>query len=305
MSYQLGNAKVWDGTEWVEAEGGAPGAAAITGTTGSPTETTITDGGVTYDVYQFTGSGSITVGTAGFAELLLVGGGASGGAGIAAGGGAGGHLSIASAYLPAGALTVTVGAGGAAAVVPANDTPLDGQNGFGSRIGDYVSPGGGAGSAFVATRSSGNYRAGRGHVGGSGGGASGWLTGSSAPGGGVSVAGLGNSGGIGANSLGAGGGGGAGTAGSDGVSNAGGNGGNGLANSITGTSVTRAGGGGGAGDGGTYGSGGTGGGGDAANNPGISGDANTGGGGGASRVQDTSSTSGSGGSGIVIVRVAV
>ena len=52
---------------------GGIGKATVTGTTGSPTVDSSTRAGKT--IYKFTGSGSITIGTAGTAELLVVGGG--------------------------------------------------------------------------------------------------------------------------------------------------------------------------------------------------------------------------------------
>ena len=65
-----------------------------------------------YKYITFTSSGTLTVTTPGFADIVVVGGG--GGSGfIGSGGGAGGVLQITNAYLPVGTLTVTVGAGGA------------------------------------------------------------------------------------------------------------------------------------------------------------------------------------------------
>ena len=89
--------------------GGGIGNATVTGTTGSPSVDSSTRAGKT--IYNFTGSGSITVGTAGTAEVFVLGG---GGGGSSGGGGAGGLYYSTSAFLPAGTLTVTVGAGGAA-----------------------------------------------------------------------------------------------------------------------------------------------------------------------------------------------
>ena len=96
--------------------GGVP-KATVTATTGSPSVDSSTRAGKT--IYNFTGSGSITVGTAGTAEILVVGGGGAGGRGQAttcAGGGAGGYIYDTSALLPSGTLTVTVGAGGTSPV---------------------------------------------------------------------------------------------------------------------------------------------------------------------------------------------
>jgi len=297
----------YDSTQWVPLSAGL-GAAVVDSTTGSPTVTSgTTIGGTAYDIYAFTGSGSIIIDEAGLVDFLLIGGGASGGAMIGAGGGAGGHESLNQAFLPAGTATVTVGAGGASSVVSLSMQPRHGQNGFGSKLGPYVVPGGGAGAALGAARDSGDFRSHPGFLGGSGGGSSGYIEGSSAAAGGVSISGLGNSGGVGGDNRGGGGGGGAGAVGSNGSGQNGGNGGAGVANSITGSSVTRAGGGGGSGplSGSVQGTGGTGGGGNAGLSTGSAGTVNTGGGGGGAGSTGSSTASGAGGSGLVIVRVAV
>ena len=95
----------------------------------------------------FTGSGTLTVTTAGFADVVCVGGGASGGystdVGGGGGGGAGGALIVTNAYLPVGTLTVTIGAGGAA---PAAGNHR-GVNGNTTGVGSYYSSGGGGGAA--------------------------------------------------------------------------------------------------------------------------------------------------------------
>ena len=78
--------------------------ATVTGTTGSPTVDSSTRAGKT--IYKFTGSGSITIGTSGVCEVLLVGGGGAGNS--TGGGGAGGVLYLTNAYLdPTGTLTGT------------------------------------------------------------------------------------------------------------------------------------------------------------------------------------------------------
>ena len=280
----------YDGSDWVEFSS-TPGAAVASATTGSPTETTITDGGITYDVYQFTGDGSITFSEAGFAEVLLVGGGAGGGSrSFGGGGGAGDHF-LATVYVAAGTSTVTVGAGGVG-----NSIQTAGYPGVPSRFGDYIGIGGGGGGAREGQLN--------GLPGGSGGGGNG---GESANTGGAALGKIGFAGGNGAADVGVrggGGGGGAGGVGAVGTSTFGGNGGAGLASSITGTSVTRCGGGGGGSNGGTAGTGGSGIGGNGTTNSttGGAGTANTGSGGGGVGF---GGTGGSGGSGIVIVRVAV
>lgn len=242
---------------------------AISGTTGSPTITTFTSGGLNYKAYAFTGSGSITLTKAGLADCLLIGGG--GGGSSAGGGGAGGYLAKTNAYLNSGTLTVTVGAGGSAVNIGTTST-IDNT---------FFAFGGGFGQSSTLTASQG----------GSGGGAA-----DSGRGGkiGNGVSGQGFNGALGSTDLttytSGGGGGGASAAGSAAAGSTGGAGGAGTSSSITGTAVARGGGGGGDSNGGAAGAGGTGGGGSRS-----SGTANTGGGG--------SSNTGAGGSGIIVVRV--
>ena len=80
----------YDGTQWTELST-TPGAAVISATTGSPTITSGTViGGTAYDIYQFTGDGSITVDDGGFVEVLIIGGGGGGGLGASGSSRAGG-----------------------------------------------------------------------------------------------------------------------------------------------------------------------------------------------------------------------
>jgi hypothetical protein len=296
----------YDGSNWVPFESGI-GAAVISGTTGSPTITSGTViGGTAYDIYQFNGSGSITVADEGYVDVLVIGGG-GGGATAGAGAGAGGCLYLEQTFLPAATHTLTVGAGGASFASPDNFYTVGGNNGIASQIGlFYIAPGGGGGAARNYKYNSTSEGFGVGKNGGSGSGAAAGITAAGSNTAGLGISGLGNNGGTSAISYGAGGGGGAGATGSNGTNNAGGNGGAGLANSITGTSVTRAGGGGGAGavTGSSGGSGG-GGAGTGATGNGGAGTANTGGGGGGAHSSASGTSGGSGGSGIIIVRVAV
>ena len=247
--------------------GGGIGKATVTATAGSPTVDTSSRAGKT--IYKFTGSGSITVGTAGTCEILVIGGG--GGAGRdQAGGGAGGYVYETSALLPAGTLTVTVGAGGTAAYEGGWSTSSYCRNGFPSRIGGYVALGGGH-SGFTAN----NYW----RIGADGGSGGGGYDNYYA--GGSGQLGQGNNG----SNQAAGGGAGA-AGGSTGV------GGAGASNSITGTSVTYAGGGGGISQAGGAGGGGN------AGATGQSGAANTGGGAGGSYSAGAYAF---GGSGYVVV----
>lgn len=250
--------------------------AVITATTGSPTIDTSTRAGKT--IYKFTGSGTVTVGTPGYCEVLIVAGG-GGGCGQT-GGGAGGLIYDTSIFLPGGTLTVTVGAGGGGLQTNWNYGE-PGLSGLASRVGPYYAIGGG-GAAGQGIQSS------IGLIGGSGGGGY-------SGGGGAGIAGQGNAGGATT-----GGGGGAGQAGGVGDSR---NGGNGLQISITGTATYYAGGGAG---GISQTAGGLGGGGKASYasagpvyNAGFNGTANTGGGGGSS--YNTNSVGGNGGSGYIVI----
>jgi hypothetical protein len=246
-------------------QGGSAGTplATVTSTTGSPTVDTSSRPGKT--IYKFTGSGSITVGVAGTCEYLVIGGGAVNGAG--------GLIYNTSAVLPAGTLTVTIGAGigFAGATNGGSSNP--------SRLGDVVALGGG----FVDFNYSGGTMV---FTGGSAGGSRVTATNRSAA---LSGA-QGNNGGAGTTGMMGpamtGGGGGAGAVGGNSPNGTtGGNGGAGSANSITGSSVTYA-----AGAGG-YGS-------STLGTPTGNGTANTGNGG--SQTGDGSSTN-TGGSGFVVV----
>jgi hypothetical protein len=251
------------------------------------------------------GSGTLTVTTAGLADIVVVGGGGAGGSGAfygAGGGGAGGVIALSNVYLPAGTLTVTVGAGSAKSALQGSPTFL----------GDFVAIGGGLGGAFDAASPIVDYMPGI--NGGSGGGGNTQTNGSRN--GGAGLLGQGFAGGLGVSSTtngqGSGGGGGASAVGAAGVTSTGGAGGAGTTTSIAGTTPSGAYvagsyaiGGGGGGCGTTNGAGGSGGGGAAAATTGNPGAVNTGGGGGGGFVASTGGTGGAGGSGIVIVRVAV
>lgn len=231
-----------------------------------------------YQYWTFTSSGTFTVtGAGGLCDVLVVGGGGggTGGGGNGGGGGGGAHFYATQVYLPAGSITVTVGAGGTGY---ANQTGAPG--GF-SAVGEFRAIGGGGGGGPDPWGIAGGN-------GGSGGGGKGTNDG---VGGFALISGQGNGGGQGRNAAAASGGGGGGgsAAGQLGQNGVGGAGGAGTANSITGSSVTRSGGGGGASN--TYGAGGAGGGGSN-----TAGTANTGGGG---------SGANNGGSGVVIIRTAV
>ena len=251
----------WDGSAWQEFATGA-GPANFTDTATG----TYSSGGTSYKYLTLTASGTITIDTAGLADVLIVGGGGASGASTTSGrcgggGGAGGYAYLTSLYLPVGTLTVTIGAGGAGGAG-------DGTDGSHSRLEEYATGGGGGGSVNSASQ---------GHNGISGGGG----------GDGSRLKGLsvntyrGNDGADG---------GGAGTAGGGGGSSAAAStstGGAGTSNSITNSATTYAAG----GDGGTTGSGAS-----------VPGAANTGDGG---TGPGTTGNGANGGSGVVIVRVEV
>jgi hypothetical protein len=280
-----------DGSQWTELST-TPGAAVVSGTTGSPTLGTVSSGGTTYNVYSFTGSGSIIISEAGFAEVLMVGAGGGGGGSLGGGGGgAGEYVAIASSFLAVGTATITVGGGGAGG---AND--IRGTTGNPVMLRQLGALGGGGGNGGPQA----------GFYGPSTGGGNGDNPGVGAVTARITFVGLGNLGGVGAEEgFGArsGGGGGSGSVGQAFQASASGNGGSGTSNSITGSAVDYAGGGGGGKNGGTAGTGQAGGGnGSNSGAAGGNGTANRGSGGGGG---GNASTGGNGSSGVVIVRVAV
>jgi len=256
-----------------------------------------------YAYKTFTGSGTLTVTTAGFADVLILAGGGAGGF-IAdpnnsrGGGGAGGlyGLAVQTVYLPAGTLTCTVGAGGAV-------NGGDAGSGTFSRLGEFLAVGG----SGCPSTSGANIQ----QIGGCGGGApnttgvaSGFISAQGFAGGSATVYAPPYT------NYGSGGGGGLSAAGGVGNTSVGGVGGAGLTTTIAGTTPSGAyvagayafgGGGGGQRYAGSSGAGGSGGGGAASDTgAGTAGTVNTGGGGGSGETN-----AGAGGSGIIIVRVAV
>ena len=79
----------------------------VSGSTGSPAETTDGD----YKVWTFNSSGSLTFSAGGQITYLVVGGGGAGGASFGGGGG-GGDVQSGSVYMPHGTKTITIGGGG-------------------------------------------------------------------------------------------------------------------------------------------------------------------------------------------------
>ena len=124
--------KIWNGSAWVDPSnaGGLVRAADVSGTTGSPTITTITDGGVGYTIYSFTSSGSITFSKAGLAQILVCGGGSGGySSGSYYFGGGGGGVRTGFYRVAATGYTITVGAGSAVGI-----NTSAGASSFGSQL---------------------------------------------------------------------------------------------------------------------------------------------------------------------------
>ena len=255
-----------------------------------------------YAYKTFTGSSTLTVTTAGLADVVILAGGGAGGYVVdpnnsQGGGGAGGlyGLSVSTVYLPVGTHTVTVGAGGA---VSASNAGI----GNFSFLASFVAfGGGGAASTGVSATQIGACGGGAPNTNGV---AGGFISAQGFAGGSATVYAPPYT------NYGAGGGGGLSAVGGNGTTSVGGVGGAGTTTTIAGTTPSGAyvagtyafgGGGGGQRYDGSSGAGGSGGGGAASNSgAGTAGSANTGGGGGAGETN-----AGAGGSGIVIVRVAV
>jgi hypothetical protein len=133
-------AAVW----WSLPFAGGSAKATVSSTTGSPTITTV--GSKT--IYKYTGAGSITFGSAGAVEVLVVGG-AMGGQGASAGGGSGGGVLHDTLTVTATSYSVAVGAGSS---WNANATPSTfGTEFAGGAVSTAVnSPAGGGGGVAVA-----------------------------------------------------------------------------------------------------------------------------------------------------------
>ena len=306
LAQTLDDNKVWryDGTAWAPFSGAVSAANFTDTATGNYTDGT----GQAWKYLTFTGTGSITIDQAGFADILIVGGGASGASGYGAGGGAGAFVNIENAYLSVATHTIVVGAGGAAKAIIYLGGSQFGSNGNASRIADYFSPGGGAGAASQDTPVA--FQAIDGLSGASGGGAS--AANSAAATGGSGIVGFGGDGGnmvSGITNAAAGGGGGnpsvLGRGETPSLTNYGGAGGAGTTSSITNAVVDLCGGGGGSG-GSSGGAGGSGiGGVGSTGATGGAGTGSTGSGGGGSYSYAAGSIGGNGGSGTVTIRVKV
>lgn len=232
--------------------------------TSSVSPSTITVGGESYKVLQFTaaGSNSFTVSGTGTVEFLAVGGGGGGGYDMGGGGGGGGVV-LGSFTAQSGTYNISVGNGGngmganqqgnnawhqfSLSSTSGQDTTCTGPGGV-----SITAKGGGYGGSSYFDYSPNN---GFGATGGSGGGASGYSNGSSGRNGGanqtsqsqtglISFQQYGNRGGTCSGQYYSGGGGGAGSAGTDAPNQP--NGGNGVQSNINGTNFFWGGGGGGA-----------------------------------------------------------
>jgi fibronectin-binding autotransporter adhesin len=193
---------------------GGSATAVISSTTGSPTITS--DSNYTY--YNYTGNGTLVVGTEGVCDVLVIGGGGGGGGGAAGytggGGGAGGYAYLPTFLLAAGTTNITVASNGTAGNYGVTFATNGGNSMFG-----YVACGGGggggnSGSAFPSQGLSGASGGGGGAASAAGGSATFGSQGS-----GGETGGAGTSGGAGG--------------GASGTSA-------GIANSISGASVTYA-----------------------------------------------------------------
>ena len=249
-----------------------------------------------YKIHTFLTSGTFTPNKDGIVDYLVIAGGGSGGAGgWGAGGGGAGGLQTATGFAISNnnPITVTVGAGGAAAVAS------EGVSGSNSVFSTITSIGGGGGAISSDPD---------GLIGGSGGG--GTYNGGN---GGSGTSGQGNAGGsnVATYGVGAGGGGASGAGSNSGILKQAGAGGDGSTSILSGSSVTYAGGGGGGTEAQadrTIALGGSGGGGNGGKQNGTvatAGTDNTGSGGGGAGSGAGTLPSGSGGSGIVIIRYAL
>ena len=125
-----------------------------TATISSPAPTgQYTDGDGTWDYYEFTSSGSLTVDRSGLATVLVVGGGGGGSSGNGSAGGGGGGVYLCSIELTVGSHSVTVGAGGA----PNGGSFNIGSLGGLSALGTFAKIGGGGGGNTASTATGTNF----------------------------------------------------------------------------------------------------------------------------------------------------
>ena len=278
--------QVYNGTAWVDA---STGYGVASGTAASSTAITVSS--VNYTLLTFTADSNLVVSKAGLFDVLMFGGGASGGyqtntgsTGASGGGGAGGMVT-ATVFLAATTYAVTIGAGGSASA------SLLG-NGLKTSLGSVlVAAGGGVG---YGDQDAERYQ---GNTGGSGGGGGRVLAT-----GGKGIQGFNGGNGVYPVDTNSGGGGGVSAVGANGSGTTGGAGGAGFdIATFTGNASTFKGGGGGGGASVTAGAGGSSvGGAGSTSGVGNNAAANTASGGGGTR--GTPGTGGSGGSGIFFIR---
>jgi hypothetical protein len=120
---------------WIFVRGGFPKAVVSSSTASSVSS--VTSGGLPAKVYRFTGTGSITLSSAGMVDCLLQG---PGGVGSDGAGGAGGLVIHTNVLLPLGATTVYIGGGQAYDLVQGNRES--------SIFRTFVATGGGGGAQF-------------------------------------------------------------------------------------------------------------------------------------------------------------
>lgn len=125
--------------------------ATVSATTGSPTIDTSSRPGKTIYKFVNSGTGSITFGTSGTIEVLVVGGagaGENGGRGAIAGGGGGGMVVyLPSMYVTAGTYSITRGEGASRASTWTGSQAIRECGGFSLFGGIYAAGGGGAGQS--------------------------------------------------------------------------------------------------------------------------------------------------------------
>jgi hypothetical protein len=137
----------YDGSNWVDYDAGYI-QATVASTTGSPATGSFTDvNGLTWDYYDFTGDGSITISAAGYADCLVIGGGGGGAQDtsegrVARAGGGAGAVRFGLQFLPAATHTITVGAGGAGQVTTGTSDVFADPGGT-TTLGSVIRAGGG------------------------------------------------------------------------------------------------------------------------------------------------------------------
>ena len=132
--------------------GGGYQFATVASTTGSPGTGTFTDSnGHLWSYYRYTGSGSMTISSEGYVDLLVVGGGGGGVSVSPFSGGGGGAVRWGIQWVTATTHTITIGGGGAS-----NAGTGRAGDGGSTSFGSILTSGGGSGG-YSYTNTSGNY----------------------------------------------------------------------------------------------------------------------------------------------------